>query len=115
MFFYSPSENAFYSASSHSTAGDLIEIADEDHIAMVQQANAQAKRIVPGPDGRPMLEDPPPPLLDERLLWAERRRQVAYRDEADPIYFKTQRGEATMDDWLAKIAEIKARHPDPES
>lgn len=39
---------------------------------------------------------------------AEARRQ-AYHTEADPLFFKAQRGEATMDDWLAKVAEIKAR------
>ena len=38
-------------------------------------------------------------------------RAAAYRDESDPLFFKAQRGEATMGDWLAKIAEIKARWP----
>jgi hypothetical protein len=37
----------------------------------------------------------------------------AYTYESDPIYFKAQRGEATMDEWLAKIAEIKASLPYP--
>lgn len=43
---------------------------------------------------------------------AQSRRADAYRMESDPIFFKAQRGEATMQDWLAKVAEIKARHPD---
>jgi len=38
-------------------------------------------------------------------------RATAYRAEADPLYFKAQRGEATNDEWLAKVAEIKARYP----
>ena len=38
-------------------------------------------------------------------------RSQAYRDESDPLYFKAQRGEATMADWLAKVAEIKNRYP----
>lgn len=38
-------------------------------------------------------------------------RAAAYRDESDPLFFKAQRGEATMDDWLAKVDEIKARWP----
>ena len=38
-------------------------------------------------------------------------RKVAYTNEADPLFFKAQRGEATMEDWQAKIAEIKARYP----
>lgn len=41
-------------------------------------------------------------------------RAAAYREEADPIYFKSQRGEATMAEWEAKVSEIKARYPYPE-
>jgi hypothetical protein len=40
----------------------------------------------------------------------ENRRQ-AYQEEADPLFFKSQRGEATLDEWLAKINEIKQRFP----
>ena len=42
---------------------------------------------------------------------AERNRQVAYMAESDPLFFKAQRGEATMEEWQAKVAEIKARYP----
>lgn len=40
-------------------------------------------------------------------------RQRAYQIEADPIFFDSQRGEKTKDEWLAKIAEIKQRYPKP--
>lgn len=40
-------------------------------------------------------------------------RQAAYEREADPLFFKIQRNEATQEEWLAKIAEIKARYPKP--
>jgi hypothetical protein len=48
-------------------------------------------------------------------------RKSAYADEADPIYMMAVRGEInaatgspyTMDDWKAKIAEIKKRFPKP--
>ncbi len=43
----------------------------------------------------------------------EAKRRVAYRDEADPLFFKYQRGEATKDEWLAKVAEIQQRFPKP--
>jgi hypothetical protein len=33
----------------------------------------------------------------------------AYRTESDPIFFKWQRGEATQQEWLDKVAEIKLR------
>jgi hypothetical protein len=42
---------------------------------------------------------------------AERNRQVAYIAESDPLFFKAQRGEATMEEWQSKVAEIKARFP----
>lgn len=40
-------------------------------------------------------------------------RAEAYRNEADPLFFMSQRGEATEAEWLAKVAEIKARFPYP--
>jgi hypothetical protein len=38
-------------------------------------------------------------------------RRAAYVAESDPIFFMAQRGEATQQQWLDKIAEIKARWP----
>lgn len=43
----------------------------------------------------------------------EAARQRAYVAEADPLFFKAQRGEGTMEEWQAKVAEIKARFPYP--
>lgn len=40
-------------------------------------------------------------------------RQVAYQAEADPLYFGSQRGENTEQDWLDKVADIRARYPYP--
>jgi hypothetical protein len=48
--------------------------------------------------------------LEPARIAGENRRQ-AYINEADPLFFKAQRGEATMEEWQAKIAEIKARFP----
>ena len=56
---------------------------------------------------------PPPPTPEELKVQAEAKRVAAYRNEADPLYFKAQRGEATMEEWLAKVEEIKARYPYP--
>ena len=42
---------------------------------------------------------------------AQIQRREAYAVESDPIFFKWQRGEATQQEWLDKIAEIKARYP----
>jgi hypothetical protein len=37
-------------------------------------------------------------------------RAEAYRNESDPLFFKSQRGEATHQEWLDKVAEIKSRY-----
>lgn len=42
---------------------------------------------------------------------ASQLRQQAYIAEADPLFFKAQRGESTMEEWQTKVAEIKARFP----
>lgn len=42
---------------------------------------------------------------------AEANRRAAYIAEADPLFFKAQRGEVEQQAWLDKIAEIKARYP----
>jgi hypothetical protein len=47
----------------------------------------------------------------QRLETAEANRRAAYIAEADPLFFKAQRGEATLDEWQAKVAEIKSRYP----
>lgn len=39
------------------------------------------------------------------------RRLDAYKQESDPVFFKAQRNEATMDEWRALVAEIKERYP----
>ena len=41
----------------------------------------------------------------------ESDRRFAYTMEADPLFFKVQRGEATQEQWIAKIQEIKLRFP----
>ena len=41
-------------------------------------------------------------------------RQRAYREESDPLFLQWQRGEATEQEWLDAIADIKARYPKPD-
>ena len=41
----------------------------------------------------------------------EAARKAAYIAEADPLFFKAQRGEATVQEWQDKVAEIKTRYP----
>jgi len=53
--------------------------------------------------------EPEPPTLDQQKA----ARAAAYVKEADPLFFMSQRGEATVKEWQAKVAEIKARFPYP--
>lgn len=43
----------------------------------------------------------------------QQARRVTYVNEADPLFFKAQRGEATFEEWEAKVEEIKVRYPYP--
>jgi hypothetical protein len=61
----------------------------------------QAEEVVAGNLAAPTYEE------------VSRARLSAYELESDPIYFKAQRGEATMEEWLAKVDEIKAANPYP--
>lgn len=74
-------------------------------------------------DGLTWLSDAPKPTQAELdALWpatqttvanqqADANRHNAYVAESDPLFFKAQRGEGSMADWEAKVAEIKARYP----
>lgn len=42
---------------------------------------------------------------------AKANRAKAYATEADPLFFKAQRNEATLEEWQAKVEEIKIRFP----
>jgi hypothetical protein len=55
------------------------------------------------------LPEPAIPTREEQ----EAARKAAYVANADPLFFMSQRGEATVEEWQAKVAEIKARYPYP--
>jgi len=44
-----------------------------------------------------------------------KHREFAYKTEADPLYHQSRRGDATEQQWLNKVAEIKQRYPYPEN
>lgn len=46
--------------------------------------------------------------LEQLAQQNDDQRRRAYEREADPLFFKWQRGEATKEEWLAKVAEIKS-------
>lgn len=75
---------------------DVIPPSDYTEITIEEAREIAASRI--------------PPLTPEEIVLM---RQGAYSQESDPIFFKSQRGEATEAEWLAKVEEIKERYPYP--
>ena len=66
-----------------------------------------------------VVADATPEEVEQRIRVRDEKirqnRLSAYRNEADPLFFKAQRGEVTIDEWQAKVAEIKARYPKEQS
>lgn len=48
---------------------------------------------------------------DQHNARMKESREAAYKTKSDALFFKAQRGDATMQDWQNKVAEIKARFP----
>jgi len=73
-------------------------------------------RIVP----EPVLPTPEEIAAEAEMAYATalEARDRALRDalaaEADPQFFRWQRGEAEKADWLAAVAGVKARFPKPD-
>lgn len=77
------------------------EIIWHDDTTPVTQEELDAAMALPAPE---------PTRAEQRI-----KRLAGFRDEADPLLFKAQRGEATMEEWQAKVEEIRARYPYPVS
>jgi hypothetical protein len=50
----------------------------------------------------------------DQLKSIKQQRASAYTQEADPLFFKAQRGKAELSEWEAKVEEIRVRYPYPE-
>ena len=62
----------------------------------------------------PYVEPPTPEPVPPTQEQIDALRQAAYQAEADPLFFKWQRGESTEQAWLDKIAAIRQRYPDAD-
>jgi hypothetical protein len=51
--------------------------------------------------------------VDQQIENLKAARAEAYATEADPMFFKAQRGEADMAEWENKVQEIRNRFPYP--
>ena len=81
------------------THGTTEAVEDAGFLQLADGTWKQAWRV------RPMTEQELASAAQER----DERRRIAYAQEADPLFFKWQRDEATRQEWLDKVAEIKAR------
>jgi hypothetical protein len=83
-------------------------------------AGIMSGKIITVDGGFSVIDVPEPPVPEPEpelpLTYEELQalRQSAYSAEADPIAMQMLRDEATKEEWLAKIDEIKARYPYPE-
>ena len=111
--FYAKSTNGFYDRNIHgdSIPADAVEITEKEHADLLE-GQSLGKVIKSDADGRPYLADRPPLTPEQIAAAAKASRAAAYAKEADPLFFQAQRGEATMEEWKAKVAEIRARYPD---
>jgi hypothetical protein len=85
--------------------------------AAIHQLYPQAVRTVGedafDADGNPVTYDRALVEIEAQRMSAQQSRASAYAAEADPLFFKVQRGEADQADYDAKIAEIRTRYPYP--
>jgi hypothetical protein len=110
-YYYSKETGGFYHSSLHETLPkDAVQITDEDYSSLMA-AQSEGKVIVADKKGKPKAEDRPELTVDQLAELRVSNRAAAYRDEADPLFFKAQRGEATIKEWEQKVTEIKARYP----
>jgi hypothetical protein len=83
----------------------------------IHQLYPQVTRIVGedafDADGNPVTYDRALVEIEAQRMSAQQSRAAAYAAEADPLFFKVQRGEADQADYDAKIAEIRTRYPYP--
>lgn len=110
--FYSKSTGGFYDSQIHNDIpNDAMEISESIYKTLMD-GQSSGKTIAPNKSGMPILIDSPSPSAENILLCVKSARLSAYRNEADPLFFKSQRGECSTEEWLNKIKEIKQRYPD---
>lgn len=112
-FYYSKSTRNFYIdvfVGAENVPADAEEITQAHYDALIL-GQCHGKGIEPCEKSVARLVDPLA-SSEEIAVAVAAARQHAYKTEADPLFFKAQRGEATMDEWRAKIEEIRARFPE---
>lgn len=112
MLFFSGTTHGFYRQEIHGDERpeDCVEIGETLYLQLLE-GQAAGKSIEPCPVNGARLTEYLPSAKDIEAA-VDAARHAAYAEEADPLFFKAQRGEASMQDWQAKVDEIKARFPE---
>lgn len=80
--FYSPTTGGFYIREVHGDIpADAVEITIEEHQALLE-GQSQGKRIVADENGRPILQDPPPPTAEQIMSRLQARVQLWLDEQA---------------------------------
>ena len=64
-------------------------------------------------DGNFVAYDRAAVAIEAQRMEAQQQRAAAYAVEADPLAFKYLRDEVDLEQWKAKVNEIRARFPYP--
>ncbi|GAB3469160.1 hypothetical protein GCM10027398_17720 [Azotobacter salinestris] len=117
--FYSATTNGFYDSALNKTMpADAVKITHEQRAELLAGHSAR-KLIKPGAGGRPTLQSPPEPTVEQKRHAVLAQRSRAYRLESDPLKLEAEYDaliagtEPDYSAWLAKVAEIKERYPLP--
>jgi hypothetical protein len=99
-----------------------------DYAAVLSAIRPGAEWSLDGDDyaGLTWLDDSPKPTkkeldeawprvqYDRQYAQVEQARHAAYISDADPLFFKWQRGTGTEQEWLDSVQAVKDAHPYPE-
>jgi DNA uptake protein ComE-like DNA-binding protein len=91
--------------------GDWVQVTDT---ATLEQFDFTVADFPDAPVPDKPTTNPDEEAAEAALAEARANRAAAYAAEADPLFFKAQRGEGTMQDWEDKVAEIRTRYPYPD-
>lgn len=91
------------------TTTSILRVSDGAFIPADEANTDYADYLLWLEEGNKAKEAAPEPKPDIESL-----RRAAYQVEADPLFFKAQRGESTEQVWLDKIEAIRQRYPDAD-
>ena len=96
---YSPTAGGFYTREIHgdNIPDDAVEITETEHAALLE-GQSQGKLIAADANGRPILQDPPPPTAEQIMARLEARVQRWLDDQAQALGYDDIKSAVTYAD-----------------